>query len=186
MNGVWTVGVISVPRAGRSLAQLTLSEYPARATCESLVSVAASTPMQTTGPHAALPVFVLAPAADLARELHLPSPSNNLFQRLIRNPHAESDRAKERECAEMLCALLQNAPGLRLQLLRWLGAKVLFDVEKLDRLRFNIDTEQPIGAKRDDLRIVGSPDGTEEQGPTLLWTVEVKVGASFHESAAQL
>src|SRR5688572_21962141 len=142
--------------------------------------------MQTKGPHAALPVFVLAPAADLVRELHLPSPSNNLFQRLIRNPHAESERAKERECAEMLCALLQNAPGLRLHLLRWLGVQVGFDVEKLDRLRFTIDTEQPIGAKRDDLRIVGLPDAPGEDRPALIWTVEVKVGASFHESAAQL
>jgi hypothetical protein len=145
-----------------------------------------SMPMQARRAQAVLPVFVLAPAADLARELHLPSISTNLFQRLIRNPRPESYRAKERECAEMLCALLQNAPGLRLHLLRWLGAQVGLDMEKLDGLRFAIDTEQPIGTKRDDLRIIGLPDDPEADRPLLIWTIEIKVGASFHESAAQL
>src|SRR4051812_27951467 len=55
-----------------------------------------------------LPVFVLKPATELAAELHLPADSTNIFQRLIRNPHADSEVAKEREYAEMVCSVLQN------------------------------------------------------------------------------
>jgi hypothetical protein len=46
-----------------------------------------------------------------------------------------------------------------------------------------IEPEGSIGAKRDDLRIEGWCETDEERKRVLLWTIEVKVGASFHESS---
>ncbi len=132
-----------------------------------------------------LPIFTFAPASAMAAELSLPTISTNLFQRLIRNPRAESDRAKERECCEMLCAILLNAPTLRNHLIRWMARHVGFPPAMLDDLMFAIDTEQAIGSKRDDLRVVATSDRSVDEHPVFIWTVEVKVGASFHESEQQ-
>jgi hypothetical protein len=133
-----------------------------------------------------LPVFVLEPASDLTLELNLPPKVSNLFQRLIRNPHVESEQAKERECAEMLCVVLQNAPTLRRYLLGWMAGFVGLDAKCLDNLDLEIDTEQAIGSKRDDLRLVGRRGHDADGIPALIWTIEVKVGASFHDSSLQV
>lgn len=132
------------------------------------------------------PVFLLAPASDLVAELRLPPASINLFHRLIRNPRPESSSAKERECSEMVCLLLQNAPTVRRHLLGWMAAQVATEPSRLDGLSFRIDTEQPIGSKRDDLRIVAWSDALDGERHDLVWTVEIKVGASFHSSSSQL
>src|SRR5687768_14948505 len=86
------------------------------------------------------PLIVLQRASNLTTELGLPPKSTNLFQRLIRNPHAESDQAKERECAEMLCVVLQQAPKLRLHLLQAMAGLVNLDMKRLDDLVFEVGT----------------------------------------------
>src|SRR5690606_34210363 len=107
-----------------------------------------------------------------AADLELPPVSTNVFQRLIRNPHPDSSLAKERECAEMLCALFQNAPAVRIELLTWMAGRADLPALDWEELSLSFETEQPIGPKRDDLRITGW-DGAYKQ--RLLWTVEVKV-----------
>jgi len=122
---------------------------------------------------------------ELALDLDLPSDADNIFQRLIRNPHIESDTPRERECTEMLCAVLLNTHRLRLHLLNWLAKSVDQDAGDLADLDYRIDTEGSIGSKRDDLRIEGWRSQEDQQTLVLLWTIEVKVGAWFHESSIQ-
>lgn len=132
-----------------------------------------------------LPVFVRQTKSSFDTALGLPPLTTNLFQRLIRSPRIESQYAKERECTEMLCALLLNAPMLRWCLFGWMADQIGLPTETLDALTFEIETEQPIGNKRDDLRIVGRSIDTTDLHPALIWTVEVKVGAWFHASGQQ-
>ena len=120
--------------------------------------------------------------SDLATELGLPDIDDNLFQRIICNPHIEASNPRERECTEMLCAVLRNTNVLRLHLLRWMADLSGTTIDRFDDLHFVIETEGAIGSKRDDLRIEGWRETEEERERILLWTVEVKVGASFHES----
>ena len=55
-----------------------------------------------------------------------------------------------------------------------------------DDISLKIRTEQSIGAKRDDLRIrAWRTDEDDEETLEVLWTVEVKVGASIHLSSYQ-
>jgi hypothetical protein len=117
-----------------------------------------------------------------ADRLDLPRAHHNLFSRLIRNPCPRDRPPRERECAEMLCAVLDTAPVVRDGIMQSLAERAgLGPLPDLDHQRPHIDTEQPIGTKRDDLRItVRDP---ESQELTLLWTIEVKVGAGFHESS---
>jgi len=134
---------------------------------------------------ASIPLLCLPPRSDEARDLGLPDVSDNISQRLIRNPHLESDTPRERECTEMLCSVLCNRTTLRLLLLRWLGELVGALPSDLDEMELRIDTEGSIGAKRDDLRIEGWRETNDGQELVLLWTVEVKVGAQFHGSSFQ-
>jgi hypothetical protein len=132
----------------------------------------------------AFPALITNGPTDLAIELELPASSENLFQRIIRNPRPESDQPKERECTEMFCAILQNAPALRNSVLCWMADKVRLNLPNPENLRFVFDTEQStVGAKRDDLRIVALSE--HEQCPVFTWSVEVKVGASFHHSTEE-
>ena len=85
----------------------------------------------------------------------------------------------------MLCAVLRNTEHLRLLLLKWLAQKASANIEGLDALDYRIDTEGAIGAKRDDLRIEGWSVNNEQETLTVLWTMEVKVGAWFHESSLE-
>lgn len=126
------------------------------------------------------PVLISTRRTDFAANLELPPTTTNLFQRLIRNPHPDSGRAKERECAEMLCTLLQNAPAARVTLLTWMANQAGVPVLAWEKLSLTFETEQPIGPKRDDLRITGWDESGHQH---LLWTIEVKVGASFHGSS---
>lgn len=130
------------------------------------------------------PTFVLLPTpqSDLANEFDLPDNDDNLFQRIIRNPHIEASNPKERECTEMLCGVLRNTTVLRSNLLRWMAGLVDVAIKHFDDLQFIIATEGAIGSKRDDLRIEGWLESDDDRQLILLWTVEVKVGASFHES----
>ncbi len=128
-------------------------------------------------------LLILPERSDWAEANALPADSDNLFQRIIRNPHIESAKPRERECTEMLCAVLLNTRELRLHLLRWLADLAGHSIPDLGNLDFAIDTEQPIGSKRDDLRIEGLRSKDEEQERVFLWTIEVKVGADFHDSS---
>jgi len=135
--------------------------------------------------HHSFPFLIPSPVSDFAGNLGLPAISQNLFQRLIRNPRLDSTNAKERECSEMLCSLLQNAPMIARRIFAWMAGRVEFDSRYLNDLTFVIDTEQPIGTKRDDLRIIGWKNPNDMK-PHLIWTVEIKVGATFHHSSSQM
>ena len=50
--------------------------------------------------------------SDWEKKLRIPSENENIFHRIIRNPHINSDNPKERECTEMLASVLINAPSL--------------------------------------------------------------------------
>ena len=130
------------------------------------------------------PFFVLLPTpqSELAEEFDLPDNDDNLFQRIIRNPHIEASNPRERECTEMLCAVLRNTTVLRLYLLHCMAKLIGVKIKRFDNLQFIIDTEGAIGSKRDDLRIEGWLESEDDRKLILLWTIEVKVGASFHES----
>ena len=99
----------------------------------------------------------------MAAELGLPENDDNLFQRIIRNPHIEAANPRERECTEMLCAVLRNTNVLRLHLLRCMGDCAGVTIDGFDDLHFVIETEGAIGSKRDDLRIEGWRETEEER-----------------------
>ena len=114
----------------------------------------------------------------------VPAKSKNIFQRIIRDPRPESAHARERECTEMLAAVLINAPSLRQHLFRWLAQLSGLDPKRIEELEFEFDTEASIGAKRDDLRIRGRRRLDDDQA-VLIWSIEVKVGSSLHQSSMQ-
>ncbi len=129
---------------------------------------------------------VLIPCAesDWQSKIALPKLDNNIFGRIIRNPHSNSLNPKERECTEMLCAMLRNTSVVQQHVLKYFaGMFGQYDLD-WDELRFEFQTEQSIGAKRDDLRIMGWNDAGEESELSVLWTIEVKVGSSFHDSSS--
>ena len=111
----------------------------------------------------------------------LPSPGDNLFGRLIRDPNRPGKPPRERECTEMLCGVLLNAPALRslvLDRLAELAGVVPLD---WDGLRLTWQTEAKVtGGKRDDLRLEAVDPETGRL--LLVWTIEVKVQAGFHHS----
>ncbi|MDC0275425.1 hypothetical protein OAL00_00660 [Verrucomicrobiales bacterium] len=117
--------------------------------------------------------------------VNLPIPANNIFQRIIRRPNPSIGRPKERECAEMLCSLLLNSTEARETIIFWLAeiAGTSSDFLDSDNTTIRIDTEKPIGTKRDDLRIEISDD---TGNLICLWTIEIKSGASFHYSSRQI
>ena len=129
--------------------------------------------------------LILIPHGEEARSMRgiLPDPSSNLFTRLIRNPLLIASSPHERPCAEMLASLLINCPVCRSIICNWLGKYCGQDVFLSKISRWEIETEQAIGTKRDDLRIRGwIAVGTLER-PQLLWTIEIKVAAAFHSSS---
>ena len=113
----------------------------------------------------------------------LPDPPSNLFTRLIRNPVSASSSPRERPCAEMLASLLINCPACRLAICEWLSTRCGQHPSVSKISRWEIDTEQAIGAKRDDLRIRGWINDGASELAELLWTIEIKVGADFHSSS---
>ncbi len=115
------------------------------------------------------------------QQLALPTADQNLFRRIIRNPQAADRRPRERACTEMLCAVMLNTEQLRNTILDWLGGKVGQSLD-WDNHNLSFATEQSILGKRDDLRIQGYH--ADQDNPTLLWSIEVKVGSSFHHSSA--
>jgi hypothetical protein len=114
----------------------------------------------------------------------LPSATENLYERLIRDPTAPNRPARERLCAEMLCGVLLNAPTARQNLLRWLSKWTGGDVSTFANLDWRFGTEQAIGSKRDDLRIEGWTHEDDRQR-VVLWTIEIKVGSGIHFSGHQ-
>ena len=70
--------------------------------------------------------------SDLAVELGLPEVDDNLFQRIIRNPRIDASNPRERECTEMLCAVLLNTTVLRLHLLRWMADLIGVGIKGFD------------------------------------------------------
>lgn len=106
----------------------------------------------------------------------LPFGEDNIFSRVLRTPPLE------RPCAEMLCAVLRNAPTLREQIMTWLAKRAGLGVLPAFSSGLRIATEQAIETKRDDLRITATDP--EDDGWVLLWTIEIKVFAGFHHSSA--
>ena len=87
----------------------------------------------------------------------------------------------------MLASLLLISSPVRANLLAWLGelAKCPFPFWDDDEVTCQILTEQPIGAKRDDLRIEAWRSTDKGETLVALWSVEVKVGSSLHSSSRQ-
>ena len=109
-------------------------------------------------------------------DIDLPMGTQNLFTRLIRTPYGH-----ERSCAEMLCAVLLNAPRVREGLMAWMVARArINDLPDLGDVEFRINTELPIDGKRDDLRITACDH--RSGAVKLVWTIEIKVGAGLHWS----
>jgi hypothetical protein len=127
----------------------------------------------------ALLILLLPPAVETAEA----AARENLFERLIRNPHPDSPLVKERECTEMLACVLIHAPRVRALIFEKWAETVGLSPSELTGLEFVIRTEQQIDGKRDDLRIEGFRRSVDRSEPVLLWTIEVKVQAGFHESS---
>jgi hypothetical protein len=125
-----------------------------------------------------IPVF----SASQSPQVELPARDDNLFERLIRNPRPGSSNPRERECTEMLCALLRNTAAVQVKLIDWMAEKLGVPQDGLPNLQYEFLTEQSIEGKRDDLRIIGNGPGSGKDTPIVLWTIEVKVGAGLHES----
>lgn len=117
------------------------------------------------------------------RSVHVPDSSANLFARIIRNPLAPNRPMRETRCAEMLCSVLLNCPSLRHHIFQQWAALCQWEGLPLDQLVYEIETEQAVGGKRDDLRIAGYRSEDESQTPVLLWTIEIKVQAGIHHSS---
>jgi len=114
--------------------------------------------------------------------VQLPPDSANIFHRIIRDPTRPDRPARERRCTEMLCSVLMNAPLLRATLLEWLADRAQQSIPNPEQLEWDIDTEQPVRSGRLDMLIRGYPPDKETDRPAVLWVVEVKAGAGFHES----
>jgi len=133
------------------------------------------------------PILLLAQAGqDDLVGLGVPDPSENLFTRIIRNPTRLDRPMRETRCTEMLCAVLMSCPRLRTLIIRWMArpdGQREAAIGDIDDLRWHLDTERNIGGKRDDLRIEGwRITANGKKCLDVLWTVEVKVQAYFHES----
>ena len=125
------------------------------------------------------------PAQPLDVHVKIPRPNDNVFERLIRNPTAPDRPMRETQCSEMLRAVLVACPILKLALMNWLAQLVGVPTAVIDELDWTLETEQSIGSKTDDLRIEGWRITDEQRQRVVLWTVEVKVAAFFHESSKQ-
>jgi hypothetical protein len=80
-----------------------------------------------------------------------------------------------------------NAPSIRRAVLGWLCGLVGISQDILDEegIEVSMETECPIGAKRDDLRIEFFRIDDEGRTRILLLSIEVKAGASIHSSGRQ-
>jgi len=134
------------------------------------------------------PNILLLPRVSAPSSVRVPLPKidDNLFERLIRDPTAPHRPARERLCTEMLCAVLKNAPVLRQVVFGSFAQLTDVPTAELDDLHWRLDTERSIGSKRDDLRIEGWRLSEEQDNLEVLWTIEVKVAASLHESSQQI
>jgi len=132
-----------------------------------------------------IPILICSDPADDSLFLGSPIPSENVFQRIIRNPRPETPHARERECTEMLASVLLNAPILRRSLCRWMAEQSGLTPDLIDRLKIVVETERHVRAKRVDLWIEGHATSEAEGVHSLLWMMEVKVGSAFHQSIAQ-
>jgi len=132
-----------------------------------------------------LPILLLAPPGqDELAQAGVPKPTGNLFTRIIRDPTRPDRPMRETRCTEMLCAVLLNCPQQRAIIFKWMARAVNIPEDVIDELDWRLETERPIGSKRDDLRIEGwqsTIDGDDSL--EVLWTVEVKVQANFHQSS---
>lgn len=123
------------------------------------------------------------PPKPVKLKVRIPDASANLFARIIRNPLAPNRPMRETRCAEMLCSVLLNCPTLRHHIFQQWAVLCGWQGLPLDQLVYEIETEQAVGGKRDDLRIVGYRSEDESQAPVLLWTIEIKVQAGIHHSS---
>src|SRR4051794_39306963 len=115
------------------------------------------------------PIFL--PLVVPTTAIDLPDAQQNLFGRIIRDPCRAARLPKERECTEMLAALLLNAPVTRGFILRFLADEAQIELPELQHAEIMVSTEQSIRGKRDDLRIEGWSEERGTQRRLFLWTV---------------
>ena len=134
------------------------------------------------------PVILMPPPqSDEETSLGIPLQSQNIFQRIIRDPKVNTATPKERECTEMLCSVLLNAPSVQKAVLEWLCklAGMPAGLLEADNIEVSMETECSIGDKRDDLRIEIHRVDDEGRTRVALLSIEVKAGASIHTSGRQ-
>ena len=134
------------------------------------------------------PVILMPPPqSDEEASLGIPLQGQNIFQRIIRDPKVNTATPKERECTEMLCSVLLNAPSVQKAVLGWLCglAGMPAGLLEAENVEVSMETECPIGAKRDDLRIEVYRIDDEGRTRVALLSIEVKAGASIHSSGRQ-
>ena len=134
------------------------------------------------------PVILMPPPqSDEEASLGIPLQSQNIFQRIIRDPKVNTATPKERECTEMLCSVLINAPSVQKAVLEWLCglAGMPAGLLEAENIEVSMETECPIGAKRDDLRIEVYRIDDEGRTRVALLSIEVKAGAPIHSSGRQ-
>ncbi len=115
-----------------------------------------------------------------------PPPASNIFTRIIRDPTAPDRPKRERQCTELLCAMLLNCETLKTRIFEQIAELCGWSSLPIEELTYEIDTEQSIQGKRDDLRIEGYLANEDDRRRVILWTVEVKVQAGFHSSTSIL
>ena len=110
----------------------------------------------------------------------VPDSEHNIFNRIIRDPGVRW--ANERRCSEMLCAVLLNAPELRTSIFRWFAEITNQNITCIENIVWTIRTEGYASGKSIDIVIRGRAE--EDGDDIVLWIVEVKVGATFHQSGS--
>jgi len=132
-------------------------------------------------PSTIIPILQQPESEGLKKHVH--DYSKNIFERIIRDPTASHRPARERRCAEMLCAVLLNCQTFKIQTFEKLAGRCGWSTVPVSELEYEIDTEQSICGKRDDLRIEGFSGSGDERKRVLLWTIEIKVQAGIHYSS---
>jgi len=107
----------------------------------------------------------------------VPSPSNNLFLRTIRKT---VNVPKERECTELLCAIMRNSATVRNKIIGFLLEYIESPKLNLSEYKFTIDTENQVAGKLDDLRITG--ESSSEPRNNILLIIEIKVQSGWSYS----
>lgn len=112
---------------------------------------------------------------------NFPCEKDNLFDRIIKNPLQRDQEVREVRCTELLCVMLRTLPKFRKVFCSFLIDKTTLSRDLIDDLSWDFETERQAFSKRIDLLITGKKRNSDIA--EILWSVEIKVNASFHFSS---